>query len=310
MMNELDSSEDWRGNPAVKQAAWDGVKPAVRSAIMRWMSREWSAHLEASYRDNADIYARVARAANALAFEIGFENAPDRRNVERIRNRLFRLLLKCFKERPHQLPQWPVKPPSQIGPPLTYWLGLTSADMMPARKATPTLIAKWRRTQEKYDRMTFEGQMTERFPPETWLLDSSRFSTLATNYRRVASECWKHADLEKKKQRKWGLAQSNPIGRRADMGRRNLLRVASKNGLSKAELARQIAGMGYSANNARAPSPWQTTEPGKWKMGDADKYHFRTEAQYTKAWDEWVRNESPKFQKAFRDTKRLGRKRK
>lgn len=71
MMDKLDSSEDWRRHPAVIQAAWDRVDPSVRDAILDWIVRRGRGDSQKICRAQGDLFAKVARTANELAFEIG-----------------------------------------------------------------------------------------------------------------------------------------------------------------------------------------------------------------------------------------------
>jgi hypothetical protein len=87
------------------------------------------------------------------------------------------------------------------------------------------------------------------------------------------------------------------------MERRRLLRVARENGLTSAELARQIAGMGIPATNGDyAPAAWERDEGG-------DDFVHCSEADFNRAWKMWTKSQAEEYEAMFWGTKKLGRKR-
>jgi len=300
-MNAPDSSEDWRRNPAVIQAEWDRVDPSVKDAILDWNSQRRSRGFREVYRRQGDLFAEVARIANELAFEIGFEHAPSGRNLELIRGRLHKSMLKCFEHLtlPKPAPGARREPdPRMTGLLIKKFLGLAVEDLLPKGGVTEAM-EDFRRSPAKYADWPFKDLVAKFFPPEVWPLDPAQFSAIANNNRRVADMYWRLG--REKLDPQQGHAQPK-TGRRPDMERRRLLRVARENGLTGAELARQIAGMGIPATNGDyAPSPCERDEHG-------DFLH-RSEADFNGAWKMWTESQAEEYETMFWGTKKLGRKR-
>jgi hypothetical protein len=301
-MNELDPSEDWRRNPAVIRAAWDRVDPSVRDAILDWNMRRGQGNLRETYKAQGDLFAKVARTANELAFEIGFDHAPDGRNLEVIQGRLHKSMLKCFE---HLTPPKPAPGSRQEPDPrmtrllIKRLIGLTVEDLLP-KGGMPEAMEEFRRSPAKYADWPFKDLVAKFFPPEVWPLDPAQFSAIANNNRRVADMYWRLG--REKLDPQQGHAQPK-TGRRPNMNRRRLLLIARENGLRISELARQIADMGIPAtNDDYAPSAVDRNSEG-------GQFLFRSEAEFKKEWEGWAKRQAGEFQELFQGTKKLGRKR-
>lgn len=301
-MNEPGSSEDWRRNPVVIQAAWDRVDPSVRDAILDWNMRRGRGSFCEIYKAQGDLFAEVARTANELAFEIGFERAPDGRNLEVIRGRLHKSMLKCFEHLtlPKPAPGARREPdPRMTRLLIKKFLGLTIEDLLPMG-GVPEAMDESRRSPAKYADWPFKDLVAKFLPPEVWPLDPAQFSAIASNNRRVADLYWRLGREKTDPQRARALPKP---GRRPDMERRRLLCVAHENGLSKAELARQIAGMGIPAtNDDYAPSACEREK-------DGDDFVHHSEADFNRAWKIWTKSQAEEYEAMFWGTKKLGRRR-